>query len=239
MRLAPMITCQRLTKVYGSDPNECALHSVSFHIDKGEFVVLRGPVGAGKTTLLRLLCGLTAPTSGTLEVGGVKLPASRRQLAALRRRMGLIEQEPRLLEERSVFANVALGLEVAGVRGPSLKRRTLAALRGVGLEAAAKLSPRKLSSGQRQKVCVARALAGEPLIVLADEPCRHLDTEGAAEVLGLLRWLNLQGSTIIAVAGECWPGAAGTMQVAARTLWLERGRLVEPPLAAEEAPCAC
>lgn len=234
-----MITCRQLTKVYGSNPQERALDGVGFQIDKGEFVLLRGPMGAGKTTLFRLLCGLTEPTSGVLEVGGLRLPATRRALAALRRRMGVIEQEPRLIEELSVFDNAALGLEVLGVRGAALKRRTLAALRALSLEAQAAESVRRLSAGQRQKVCVARALATEPLIVLADEPCRHLDTNGAAEVLSLLRWLNLQGSTIVAVAGECWPGAAGVLEVAARVLWLERGRLVEPPAEAQEAPCVC
>ncbi len=228
-----MITCSRLTKAYGNDPASCALEAVDFHMDKGEFVVIRGAVGAGKTTLLRLICGLLPPSSGELEVCGLRLPAAPRQLAALRRKMGIIEQEPRLLEDASVFDNVALGLEVQGYRGGQLRHKTLQALRALGMEALAQTAPRRLSAGQRQKVSVARALAGEPLIVLADEPCRHLDAAGAAEVLALLRWLNLQGSTILAMAGECW-----ILDVPARCLRLEKGRLfgqeAEPP----EAACA-
>jgi ABC-type ATPase involved in cell division len=226
-----MITCSCLRKVYGTDPGRCALDGVDFHMDKGEFVTLRGPVGAGKTTLLRLICGLTAPTSGELTVYGLKLPAPGAQLAALRRKMGIIEQEPRLLEEASVYDNVALGLEVLGFRGAQLSQKTLRALRALGLEALAQASPRSLSAGQRQKVSVARALAGEPLIVLADEPCRHLDAEGASEVLALLRWLNLQGSTVLAMTGECWP-----LDVPARCLRLEAGRLLGEP---RGAACAC
>jgi len=236
-----MIICSGLTKLYGKDPNECALHSLDFHLDKGEFVFLRGHVGAGKSTLLRLVCGLLEPSSGELIVNGVSLPANRRRLAALRRRMGIVEQEPRLLEDRSVAENIALALEVQGLKGPALKRRVSAALRSVGLESLSEAPPRRLSAGQRQKVAVARAVAGEPLLVVADEPCRHLDSEGAAEVLALLRWLNLQGSTILAVMGDCWPGAGGDAEVAARCLWLKRGRLLDAPAEAGEegAACAC
>ncbi len=227
-----MITCRGLTKLWGKDPAECALEGVNLHLAKGEFAFVRGHVGAGKTTLLRLLCGLSAPTSGELEVGGLRLPARRRHLAALRRRMGIIEQEPRLLEAASVYENVALGLEVLGLGGAALKRKVAAALRNLGLESLAGLRPQKLSAGQRQKVAVARALAGEPVIIIADEPCRHLDAEGAAEVMACLRWLNLQGSTILAAVGECWPAP----EVAARAFRLERGRLREEE--PTEAPCS-
>ncbi|MFH0809694.1 MAG: ATP-binding cassette domain-containing protein [Pseudomonadota bacterium] len=230
-----MIACSSLTKFYSGELAECALHSVDLYIGKGEFVVIRGHVGAGKSTLLRLLCGLIDPTSGTIEVHGVRLPTGRRRLAALRRTMGIIEQEPRLIEKASIYENVALGLEVLGLTGGNLKRKTIESLRSLGLEAQAGLRPDRLSAGQRQKVCVARALAGEPLIVLADEPCRHLDADGASEVLSYLRWLNLQGSTVVAVCGECWP----PMDVPARCLKLTRGRLTIEAAAAKGMKCAC
>lgn len=155
--------------------------------------------------------------------------------------MGILEEEPRLLAAWSVSANVALGLEVLGLGGRQLRQRVAAALRSLNLEALAEQPVGKLSAGQRQKVAVARALAGEPLIVLADEPLRHLDAPGAEEVLGLLRWLNLQGSTILVAAGEAWPGAAGRMaETTGRTFRLEGGRLIEEGLTPpREAACAC
>jgi ABC-type ATPase involved in cell division len=145
----------------------------------------------------------------------------------------------------SVHDNVALGLEVLGLTGSALRQKTLQALRSTGLEAHAALSVRKLSAGQRQLVAVARALAGEPLIILADEPFGHLDAEAAAEVAGLLRWMNLQGCTVLAAVSDAWPRAgAGEAEVPARRITLERGRLrpatrdaMEARELGGEAPC--
>ncbi len=191
-----MIQLFHVEKKYGTEAP--ALADVSLEIRKGEFVFLTGPSGAGKSTLLRLVFCAEPPTAGQLLVFGrnvAKIRAS--SIPYVRRTIGVVFQDFKLLEHRTLAENVAFPLQVKGVRPGEVERRVTKALRGVGLEHRAGRFPLSLSGGEQQRAAVARALVGDPAILLADEPTGNLDAERTAEVLQLLEAANARGTTVV------------------------------------------
>ena len=200
-----------------------ALADVTFTVDHGEFVFVSGVSGAGKSTLLRLIhCG-EAPTSGQLLVFGRNLVRVRpSHVPHLRRSIGIVFQDFKLLADRTVGENVAFPLEVRGVAAGEVRRRVEAQLRSVGLEAKSRKFPLSLSGGEQQRVAVARALVGEPPLLLADEPTGNLDPERTAEVMELLRAANARGTTVVVASHD----RALIARQQRRVVVLERGRVV-------------
>lgn len=192
-----MVRLHNVSKVYpGRD--FAALNGVSFSIPKGRFACLTGPSGAGKTTLLRLLFGAELPSGGRVLVGGVDLGRlSVRKLPRLRRKVGVVFQDFKLLGDVSVFENVALALRVRGQKGRVLSRQVGQVLEQVGLAQKASLPSDALSGGEQQRVAIARALVAKPPLILADEPTGNLDPENAKEVMRLLSAAFQAGSTVI------------------------------------------
>jgi cell division transport system ATP-binding protein len=192
-----VIEFQGVTKTYDDDEVQ-ALRGLDFSVDRGEFVFLSGPSGAGKSSILELLTREEKPSSGRVLLEGVdlgRLPDSR--IPGLRRRMGIIFQDFRLLYDRSAFENVAFALRVLGLPEAEIRRETHHALERVGLAAKAQVKPHKLSGGEQQRVAVARALARDPELVLADEPTGNLDPETSWEIFKLLLKANERGATVM------------------------------------------
>jgi cell division transport system ATP-binding protein len=183
-------------KRYGGETP--ALGDVTLEIQKGEFVFLTGPSGAGKSTLLRLVFCAEPPTSGELLVFGRNVSKVRPySIPYIRRSIGVVFQDFKLLEHRTLGENVAFPLQVKGVRPAEVERRVSAALRGVGLEHRADRFPLSLSGGEQQRAAVARALVGDPALLLADEPTGNLDADRTAEVMQLLEAANARGTTVV------------------------------------------
>ena len=190
-----MIRLYHVVKSYG---DRDALKDVTLHIEKGEFVYVTGPSGAGKSTLLKLLYGAEHPTDGKLLVAGVdisKLPKAK--LAALRRNVGVIFQDFKLLPRRTVADNVGLALEVVGAPAEQIRRRVPAALNIVGLKGREDALPTQLSGGEQQRVAIARAIVNDPAVLLADEPTGNLDGAMAVEVMEILEAIRLRGTTVV------------------------------------------
>jgi putative ABC transport system ATP-binding protein len=188
----PVIAARGLTKVFGSGEGAVeALRDLDFAVHAGEFVAVMGRSGSGKSTLLHLLAGLDRPSGGSVHVGGRDLAAlADDELALLRRRqVGVIFQDFNLLDVLTAEENVALPLALDGVAPAEARRRAGRALARVGLACRARHQPAAMSGGERQRVAVARALAIDPLVLLADEPTGSLDSASGAAVLALLRAL--------------------------------------------------
>jgi cell division transport system ATP-binding protein len=197
---------------------------VSFRVDRGEFAVLHGPSGAGKTTLLRLLYCATEPTEGEVEVLDQDLADLRRSgVAALRRSIGVVFQDAKLLQARTVYENIAFVLRVLGTPARAVRTGVLEALRAVGLGARAQSYPSQLSQGEAQRAALARAIARRPPLLLADEPTGNLDDEMADEVLSVIRDIWACGTTVLLATHQ----ARLVAQLRRRTLRLEGGLLVK------------
>lgn len=215
-----MIRLYHVVKSYG---DRDALRDVSFHVEKGEMVYLTGPSGAGKSTLLKLLYGAERPTAGKVLIGGTdisQLPAG--NLPMIRRNVGVVFQDFKLLPMRTVAANVALALEVIGASEEQLRRRVPAVLNIVGLRGREDTVAGVLSGGEQQRVAIARAIVNDPAILLADEPTGNLDGSMAVEVLEILQAINLRGTTVLVATHDI-----GLMdRFPHRKLRLESGRAV-------------
>ena len=216
-----MIRLYQVTKQYGEIK---ALNDVSLHVGKGEFVYVTGPSGAGKTTMLKLLYGAIRPTTGKMLVAGIDVGGlKRRDLPRLRRNMGIVFQDFKLIPRRTVFENVALSLEVIGASREVIKRRVEAVLGIVGLRGRGGEDPPTLSGGEQQRVAVARAIVNDPAILLADEPTGNLDGAMAIEVMEILQAINLRGTTVMVATHD-----VGLMQrFPYRTIRFRAGRIVE------------
>src|SRR4029079_6094682 len=192
-----MIRLQHVSKVYGAGASRVvALNGITFSIAKGEFVVLNGASGAGKTTLLRMLYRADVPSEGDIEVAGFDVTELRRsEIPRLRRSIGIVFQDSKLLAGRTVFENVAFVLRVLGAPRREITPRTFAALKAVGLSARAQAYPNQLSQGEAQRASLARAIVKSPGLLLADEPTGNLDEDMAGEILGPVRGLLRRGST--------------------------------------------
>jgi len=186
-----MISAQKLTKKFG---NILALDAVSFDIAPGEFIFLTGPSGSGKTTVIRLIMRELKPDAGKLVLAG---PA---KIHEYRRTLGTVFQDFKLLPDRSVFENVALPLEIMGVKPEDLQKSVKKALELVELTARTDLFPAQLSGGELQRVALARAIVARPKLILADEPTGNLDPKTARSIVGLLSTLHSQLQTTVIMA---------------------------------------
>jgi cell division transport system ATP-binding protein len=201
-----------------------ALSDVTFRIDKGEYAVLRGRSGAGKTTLLRLLYRDELPTEGEVEVGEYEVTSLRRsEIPELRRSIGVVFQDAKLLPGRTVFENVAFVLRVLGMPRREITQRAFGALKAVGLSTRAQAYPWQLSQGEAQRASLARAIAKQPVILLADEPTGNLDEDMAAEVFQVIADIWRSGTTVLLATHQ----TAVARKLGRRTLTLEAGRLVK------------
>ncbi|MFA9452865.1 MAG: cell division ATP-binding protein FtsE [Candidatus Aminicenantaceae bacterium] len=175
-----------------------ALSDVSFHVERGDFWFITGPSGSGKTTLLKIMFREILPTQGQIIIDRRNiLKISDHRIYQLRRKMGIVFQDFRLLFHKKVFDNVAIVLEILGVPRKEIRRRVFAALRMVNLHNKMWEYPSHLSYGEQQRVAIARAVVNQPTIILADEPTGNLDTELAFEIMSLFREINKRGATVI------------------------------------------
>jgi len=189
----------RFTHVTKSYPRTgTAVLDVSLHVGKGEFAFLTGPSGAGKTTLLRMVYLEERPTVGEVRVSGTSsLDASSRDVARLRRKLGIVFQDFRLLENRTAEQNVAFALEVTGASPATINGKVARVLGQVGLSSKGTAYPRELSGGEQQRVAIARALVNDPFVLLADEPTGNLDDRATRGIFQLLREINAAGTAIL------------------------------------------
>jgi len=189
----------RFHNVFKSFPNGAlALKDVTFHVSKGEFVFLTGHSGAGKSTIMKLLFAEQRPSQGDVRVSGFTVSSiGKGEIPRLRRRLGVIFQDFRLLEDRTASENVAFALEVTGARRDTIPARVMRVLTQVGLAAKGRAYPRELSGGEQQRVAIARALVNDPAILLADEPTGNLDERATRGVFQLLREINAGGTVVV------------------------------------------
>src|SRR5690242_20101790 len=220
-----MIELHRVWRVFSVGPVKVpALSDVSFRIAKGEFVTLHGASGAGKTTLLRLLYRDDLPTEGEIEVLGYDVPRlRRREVPALRRLIGVVFQDAKLLPGRTVYENVAFVLRVLGTPRREITPRVFDALRAVGMSSRAQAYPAQLSQGEAQRAALARAIARKPLLLLADEPTGNLDESMAAEVIDVIKDIWTGGTTVLFATHQSLVASA----LRQRTLSLQHGRIVK------------
>ena len=191
-----MIKLTNVFKTYAK--GGLALKDVTFHIAKGEFAFLTGHSGAGKSTVLKLIYADEQPTDGEVRVSGYAVTdLSPRDVPHLRRRLGIVFQDFRLLEDRTAEENVAFALEVTGARRSTIPARVMRVLTQVGLAAKAGAYPKELSGGEQQRVAIARALVNEPQVLLADEPTGNLDERATRGVFQLLRDINASGTAVV------------------------------------------
>ena len=180
-----------------------ALKGISFTLRDGEFAFLVGPSGSGKSTIIKLITGEIAPTSGSVLVNGYKLEDIKmRKLPYMRRSLGIIFQDFRLIEKKTVYENVAFAMRVVGASNKEIRKRVPYVLNLVGLEAKAKMYPNELSGGEQQRVAIARALVNNPTTIIADEPTGNLDPARSLEILMLLEKINELGTTVLIVTHE-------------------------------------
>lgn len=190
-----MILLDRLAKNYGSNT---ALARANLHIHPKEFVTIVGESGAGKSTLLRLLIREEKPSSGKIIVGGIDYEGlKRRDIPRLRRRIGVVFQDFKLLQNRNVYENIAFALEITGARPSVIKHTVPKVLQLVGLSGKEDNFPRELSGGEQQRVAIARAVVRQPKILIADEPTGNLDPKHSWDIIELLLKINRYGTTVI------------------------------------------
>ena len=219
--MAGIVRLTRVTKEYPR--SGIALNNVSCEVEKGEFLFLTGASGSGKTTLLKLLSFVERPTDGEVKVSGFSSATIKhRDIPLLRRRLGIVFQDFRLLLDRTIEANVAFALEVTGVASATIGPRVARLLTQVGLASKTTAMPHELSGGELQRVAIARALANDPFVLLADEPTGNLDERATRGVFQLLRDINASGTAVIMATHDLslieWSGL--------RYLELEHGKLM-------------
>ena len=220
-----MIELQGVWKSFSVGPVKVpAVSDVSFRVTGGEFIVLTGASGAGKTTLLRLLYREEVPTEGIIEVLGKDLAhASRSEVAALRRSIGVVFQDAKLLPARTVYENIAFVLRVTGTPRGEITARVFDALRAVGLSSRAQAYPPQLSQGEAQRAALARAIVRRPTLLIADEPTGNLDDAMAGEIHEVIKGIWASGTTVLLATHQTRLAAV----LKRRTLVLEGGRLVK------------
>ncbi|MBQ4565244.1 MAG: cell division ATP-binding protein FtsE [Oscillospiraceae bacterium] len=196
-----MIDLINVTKTYETGTH--ALNGINMHIDDGEFVFLVGQSGSGKSTIIKILTAELKPTSGSVLVNGYKLESIKRKAVPyLRRTLGVIFQDFRLIENKTVYENVAFAMRVIGASGKEIKKRVAYVLELVGLENKARRYPNELSGGEQQRVAIARALINNPTMIIADEPTGNLDPSRSFEIMLLLEKINALGTTVMVVTHE-------------------------------------
>ncbi|MDP9110248.1 MAG: cell division ATP-binding protein FtsE [Candidatus Eremiobacteraeota bacterium] len=216
-----MISLRRVSLVY---PNGVrALDGVDLEIGKGDFVFLVGHSGTGKSSLMRLLYREMAPTSGEISVDGIRVDRLRRsRVPALRRHLGVVFQDFKLLVDKTVWENVAFALQVTGAHTKDIRRQVPRALDMVGLSHKSRMYPGELSGGEQQRAAIARALVNNPKILLCDEPSGNLDPSNTTEIMELLLRINLKGTTVVVASHN----QAVVDRMRRRVVRLENGRIV-------------
>ncbi len=216
-----MISLRGVSLVY---PNGVrALDNVSLEIAKGDFVFLVGHSGTGKSSLLRLLYRETIPTSGDITVDGIRVDKLKRgRIPALRRHLGVIYQDFKLLSEKTVWENVAFAMQVTGAHTKDIMRQVPRALDLVGLSHKSRMFPGELSGGEQQRTAIARALVNNPKILLCDEPTGNLDPSNTTEIMELLLRINLKGTTVIVATHN----QAVVDRMRRRVIRMEDGKIV-------------
>ncbi len=216
-----MITLDHVSKEFDGDTQ--ALEDINLHIEAGEFVSIVGQSGSGKTTVVRLLIAEIKPSSGSINIGGWDITKIKhRQIPSLRRQIGVVFQDFKLLPKRTVFENVAFALEVAGTTKARIHSIVPQVLSIVDLENKADRYPAQLSGGEKQRVAIARALIHRPKILLADEPTGNLDTLNSKDIIDLLLKINEFGTTVVLVTH----GKEIVNSLKKRVITLENGRVV-------------
>ena len=196
-----MIEFNNVTKSY-VEGNE-ALKGVTLQVEDGEFAFLVGPSGSGKSTIIKLITGEIKPTSGTVHVNGYSLERIRkREIPYLRRTVGVVFQDFRLIANKSVYENVAFAMRAIGAREKEIRARVPYILELVGLENKSRRRPNELSGGEQQRLAIARALVNNPSTIIADEPTGNLDPARSLEIMSLLQEINNLGATILVVTHE-------------------------------------
>ena len=190
-----MVKIQNVKMKY---PNGDGLTLINLEVKRGEFVFLVGPTGAGKSTVLKLIYMEEFPKVGQVIVNNYNsLEIKEKEIPYCRRKLGIIFQDFKLLEDRDIFENVAFALQVTGVRRKNIKKRTLKALAEVGLSHKSRKMPSELSGGEQQRVAIARAIVNDPLVLLADEPTGNLDPKTTVEIMNILEKVNARGTAIL------------------------------------------
>ena len=190
-----MIRFESVSKSYDGNP---VLNDISFQVERGELAFLTGPSGAGKTTILKLIYHALAPEAGNVYINGQNTCfVKNSDIPWLRRSIGIVFQDFRLLSTKSVFENVALALRIRGLDDREIKARVTEALKMVGLRHKADNSPQVLSGGEQQRVVIARAIAAEPMLILADEPTGNLDPDTATGIMNSFKEINARGATLL------------------------------------------
>ncbi len=217
-----MIQLERVTKTYPGD-EEPVLDNISLHIEPHEFVFLVGKSGAGKSTLIKMITKEENPDSGKIMVGGIDLDfVRRRHIPHYRRRLGVVFQDYKLLPTRTVFENVAFALEIAGMGSREIHRTVPKVLDLVGLESKANKFPTNLSGGERQRVAIARSVARQPKILIADEPTGNLDPQTMREIVDLLQKINDHGTTLLVTTHD----EDIVNNLSKRVITLKKGRII-------------
>ena len=193
-----MIEFTDVVKNYSPDTQ--ALRGITMQIDDGEFAFLVGPSGSGKSTIIKLITGELKPTSGSVHVNGYSLERIRkREIPYLRRTVGVVFQDFRLIEKMTVYENVAFAMRVVGAKEKEIKERVPYVLELVGLEGKMNRHPNEMSGGEQQRLAIARALVNNPSTIIADEPTGNLDPERSFEIMALLKEINNLGTTVLVV----------------------------------------
>jgi cell division transport system ATP-binding protein len=217
-----MIQIYNVSRAYQKDA--AALADITLKIPKGDFVYITGPSGAGKSTLLKLLYGAEKPNRGQILIDGQNLTRMRpAKISLLRRRMGIVFQDFKLLTTRTIFENVAFPLEIQGKKRHEISKKVYQTLKQVGLEHKLQRHPLELSGGEQQRIAIARALVVDPLVLLADEPTGNLDPEVTVEILELFRGANARGTTVLLATHD----RDMIRRFPRRLIVLEGGRVVE------------
>jgi len=217
-----MILFEGVTKEYPDGTR--ALEDINLHVKSGEFVFLVGPSGSGKTTVVKLMIREQLPTAGDIKIDDLEvLKLKRRELPRLRRKVGIVFQEFRLLPARTAFENVAVALGVVGKTRPEIETIVPNVLQLVGLGKRAHLFPHQLSGGEKQKLAIARALSHEPEILVADEPTGMIDPASTQEVVDLLKKINSWGTTVLVATHD----AEIVNSLKKRVVRLEKGQIVK------------
>ena len=209
-----------------------ALQGVSMQIEDGEFAFLVGPSGSGKSTILKLITGELKPTSGSVHVNGYSLERiRRREVPYLRRTVGVVFQDFRLIHTKTVYDNVAFAMRVVGAREREIRERVPYVLELVGLDTKSRRHPRELSGGEQQRLAIARALVNNPSTIIADEPTGNLDPARSLEIMTLLQEINNLGTTVLVVTHEM----ELVDRFAKRVIAIDEGLVVSDGLEEEEA----
>jgi cell division transport system ATP-binding protein len=226
-----MIHFYHVTKQF--DRYSTALHDVTFHVEKGEFVFLTGASGAGKSTLLKLILRQIRPSDGQVVVNGRNLSAiPRSQVPFFRRELGMVFQDFKLIDRMTVFENLSFILTVLNVPPKEHKKKSYQALRSVGLHHKLNAYPPQLSGGEQQRVAIARALINDPLVLIADEPTGNLDPDLTKDIVQIFSDANLRGSTVLLATHD----RELIRNSGRRVILLDHGRIVEEKMPTAERP---